>query len=161
MNNDLKQGFLQDENGIVKLTDAGVNKMKELDYVIYIHEHPQYCLTIQDFKRAPNLHKVQNADIVWGIFNSRILLYTQKLMWKSLMANYGNMANLLMEEKKYEKSLDYIFAASYLCTSGMGDNNELTPIWSELGSKKRNICQMVCPIFFFLKSTIIMLQHHS
>ena len=64
----LQKEFLSDEGNIVKVTPAGEKELQKLDYVIYIHEHPQYCLSIRDFKKAPNLHKVPNADIVWGIF---------------------------------------------------------------------------------------------
>ena len=127
----IDQGLLSDTDGIVKITGAGESKIRELDFVIYIHEHPQYCLSIADFKNAKDLHQVQNDDIVWGVFNSRILTYTKNQMWKSLTANYANMADLLIEEKKYEQAVDYVFATAFLCTSGMQDNNELTPIMSE------------------------------
>ena len=130
--NGVDQGMLSDTDGIIKITDSGESRMRELDYVIYIHEHPRYCLSISDFKNAKNLHQVQNADLVWGVFNLRILTYTKNQMWKSLTANYANMADLLVEEKKYEQAVDYVFAVAYLCTSGMQDNNELTPIMSEL-----------------------------
>lgn len=127
----LQKEFLSDEGNIVKVTPAGEKELQKLDYVIYIHEHPQYCLSIRDFKKAPNLHKVPNADIVWGIFNSRIIEYTEKGMWESLAANYGNMASLLIEEKKCDQAIEFVFPAAYLETSGMRDNNELTAIMAE------------------------------
>lgn len=95
----LKQGFLSEENGIVKITDTGQEILKEFGYVIYIHEHPQYCLNIDDFKNSKSIHKAPLNDIAWCIFNQRIIAYTQKMMWRSLAANYANMANLLIEEK--------------------------------------------------------------
>lgn len=127
----LKKGMLQEEAGIMRLTQTGENELKEYDYVIYVHENPQYCLDINDFKHSPNLHKVQNSDIVWGIFNSRILEYLQKAMWESAASNYGNMADFLIKEKKFDQAIEFVFAAAYLETSGMRNDNELTPIMAE------------------------------
>lgn len=129
------QGCLSDDNGIVKITETGLEKLKAYDYVIYVHEHPRYELSLKDFKKAPNLHKVQTSDIAWGVFNSRILEYTQRGMWKRLASNYGNMADMLVEEKRYEQALDFIFAAAFLETSGMEDNNEVTAIMEEMTDK--------------------------
>ncbi|MBE6029200.1 MAG: hypothetical protein E7226_03500 [Clostridiales bacterium] len=131
MSSYIRQGCLSDEDNIVKITDTGKDELKKLDYVVYLHEHAQYALTISDFKNAPNLHKVQNADIAWGIFNRRLMKYIRKGMWESLSANYGNMASLLLEEKKYEQALEFIFAAAYVETSGMKEKNELTAISTE------------------------------
>ena len=124
----LKKGLLSNEDNIVRLTQTGEEELQKLDYVIYIHEHPQYCLSISDFKNSPNLHKVQNADIAWGVLNARIIEYTQKGMWERVAVNYGNMAHFLVEEKKYDQALEFVFAAAYTETSGMRDNNELTAI---------------------------------
>lgn len=95
------------------------------------HTSETVDMSIRDFRKVPNLHKVQNADITWGIFNSRIIEYGQKAMWESLAANYGNMASLLIEEKKYDQAIEFVFPAAYLETSGMRDNNELTPIMAD------------------------------
>ena len=127
----LQEGLLEDDNKIVKITQAGKDKLKEYDYIIYIHENPQYCLSISDFENSSNLHRVQNADITWGILNARILQYIQKKMWESAAANYGNLADFLIKEKKYDQAIEFIFATAYLETSGMRDNNELTPIMAE------------------------------
>ena len=47
-------------------------------------------------------------------------------MWSSLKNTYTNMATLLIEELKYENALDYIFASSFISTSGMIDNNAVS-----------------------------------
>ena len=99
------------------------------------YEHAQYRLELDDFRKARNLHKIQNSDIAWGVFNKRIMTYTQKGMWESLAANYGNMADLLIEEKRYNDALEFIFAAAYIETSGMRDGNELTAIMDEYTAK--------------------------
>ena len=153
MNSFIKQGCLSDEENITKITDAGKDRLKEFDYAVYVHEHAQYALTLDDFRNSPNLHKVQLADIAWGVFNSRILAYTSKGMWESLAANFGNMASLLIEEKKYEQALDFIFAAAYVETSGMRDNNELTPIFCEYTNKgwKKQYLENGMPHIFLLE----------
>ena len=153
MDNYILQGCLSEDDNNVKITALGEDILKEFDYVIYIHEHPQYCLKITDFKNSPNLHKVQLADLAWGVFNNRILLYYQQLMWSSLAANYANMADLLVEEKKYNLALDYIYGVAYLETSGMLDNNELTTINAEFSKKGWNnkFLQNGLPDIFLLK----------
>lgn len=128
MTNYIRKGLLSDNENIVKITPKGLEHLQELDYVIYVYEHPQYCLGIDDFKNAPNLHKVPNSDIVWGILNARSIECTQKAMWESLAANYGNMAHFLVDEKKYDHAIEFVFAVAYTETSGMRDNNELTAI---------------------------------
>ena len=147
----IKNGCLSEEGNIVRISQTGEEKLREFDYVIYIHEHPQYCLALSDFKNSSNLHKVQNSDITWGVFNSRVLEYTKKGMWTSLEANYGNMADLLVEEKKYDTALEFIFAAAFIETSGMRDNNELTPIMSDYVSKKKEYLENGMPNIFLLE----------
>lgn len=133
MDSYISEGFLSDNEKVVAITSDGKEKLKEYDYVVYVYEHAQYALTLDDFRKASNLHKVQNSDIAWGVFNSRILSYTQNGQWESLAANYGNMADLLVGEKRYEDALEFIFATAYIETSGMRDGNELTPIMSKMG----------------------------
>ena len=131
----IAEGCLSSDGDMVVITESGSDKLKEYDYVVYIYEHAQYALTLDDFRKAANLHKVQNSDIVWGVFNNRILSYTQKGMWESLAANHGNMADLLINEKRYNDALEHVFAAAYIETSGMRDGNELTPIMGVAGKK--------------------------
>lgn len=128
----ISEGLLSVKDNVVTITNDGEEKLKEFDYVVYVYEHAQYVLTLDDFRRAPNLHKIQNSDIAWGVFNSRILNYIQNRQWESLAANYGNMADLLINEKRYEDALEFIFAVAYIETSGMKDGNELTPINEEV-----------------------------
>ena len=134
------KGDLNVQGNIVSVSQVGMETLKRYDYVIYVYEHPQYEISLDDFRNTSNLGKVQNSDIAWGIFNQRSLLYFGNRMWKSLASNYAHMADLLVEEKKYELAMDYIFVTAYIETSGMLDNNELTPIMSEYtsnGWKKR------------------------
>lgn len=127
----LQQGLLSKTENIVKITDLGNEQLKKYSYVIYVHEHPQYWLSLDDFRNVIELGSRQNTDIAWGIFNQRIIEYTQRKMWSSLASNYSNMADLLIEEERYEYALDFIFTSAYIETSGMRDGNELTPIFSE------------------------------
>lgn len=133
MDSYISKGLLSVKENIVSISNDGEKELKEYDYVVYLYEHAQYALTLDDFRKAPNLHKVQNSDIAWGVFNSRILSYTQNKQWESLAANYGNMADLLVGDKRYEDAIEFIFAAAYIETSGMRDGNELTPIMDEMG----------------------------
>ena len=131
MNSFISRNHLQSEKGIVSITQIGKEELKKFDYVVYVHEHPKYCLNLNEFKNSPNLHKVQNSDIAWSVFNSRIIEYMRRGMWSSLSANYGNMADLLIDEGRYDQALDFVFASAYAETSGMRDNNELTAIMAE------------------------------
>ena len=127
---------LSNENDIVKITEKGQDLLKEYSYVIFIYEHSDYELTFEDFTEAPNFHKVKDSDIAWGVFNSRLQNYISAGMWKSLTNNYSNMADLLVEEKRYSDALEYVFATAYLETSGMLDDNELTAIMDDYKNGK-------------------------
>lgn len=146
----IASGELNAEGDIVSISPEGLETLKMYAHVIYVYEHPQYELSLDDYRNATNLGKVQNSDIAWGIFNQRILSYIEKRMWNSLASNYAHMADLLVEEKKYEQALDFVFAAAYIETSGMLDNNELTPIMSEYtanGWKKQFLSSGLPDIF--------------
>ena len=146
----IAQGCLALTDGVVQITSEGLTKIKEYGYVVYVHEHPQYQLSINDFKKADNLHTIKNQDIAWGVFNSRVIEYTRRGMWESLSANYANMADLLIEEERYDQALDYIFATSFLETSGMRDGNELTPIstvYTKSGTKQKRLDNGMPDIF--------------
>lgn len=125
VNDYIKKGFLSSDGALVTVTLDGEEQIKKNSYVIYVYENPQYCLTLDDFANADSLGKVKNEDIAWGVFNYRIITYQNKMMWSSLSANYANMADLLIHEKKYENALDFIFSSCFLQTSGMTDYNKL------------------------------------
>lgn len=132
----IEEGELTAEGNTVIVSSLGKDSLKKYSYVIYVYEHPKFEIKLDDYRKHPNLGNVQNSDIAWGIFNQRILMYTEKQMWNSLALNYSNMADLLIEEKKYEQALDYVFVTAYMETSGMLDNNELTPIMTEFTGKQ-------------------------
>ncbi len=131
----LSEGCLAKNGTVVTLTPEGRVALEKYDYIVYLHEHP-YNIEAGEFTKAQNLHKVKNSDIAWGIFNKRILSYTSKQMWESLAINYSQMAHLLIEEKKYDQALDFVFATTYLETSGMKDKNELVYIFEDYSNKQ-------------------------
>ena len=149
----LDQGLLEEAGNVVKITEEGQKRLKELDYVVYMHENPQYELNIKDFKSAPNLHKVPLNDITWGVLNNRIPECIQTGMWTGLAKNYANMADLLISEKKYEQALELIFPVAYLETSGMRDDNELTAIMTEhtRGGERKHYLSNGMPDIFLLE----------
>ncbi len=141
----LIRGLLSEDNGIVKITTLGEQELKDKDFIVYIKEH-DYNLSVEDFTSHPHLHKVSNNDIAWGVFNKRILEYSQKQMWGELKHTYYCMSLVLIEESKYEQALDFIFASTFIQTSGMGDNNELSPI-----DKHKKKLPNGCPNIFLME----------
>ena len=123
----------------VLVTDKGKETLKENSHILYIFDHPGYELKIKDFTSNKNFGKVKNEDIAWGIFNKRVLTYTNKKMWDCLNRNYVNMADLLISEEKYRDALDYVFASAFIETSGMEDDNKLKAIRSEHWTKQNKI----------------------
>lgn len=126
LKNLISQKLISNINGNLIVEDSGWAKLKEYNCIIIMHLHPEYDLSINDFVLNTAWHQLRDNDIIWGIFNKRILTYTQEQMWSSLALNYGHMASLLYEEGKYTQALDFLFAKAFLVTSGMRDDNILT-----------------------------------
>ena len=117
--------FITHENGTITLSKKGDTFLSENQHVIIIHKHPEYRLTTDDFTNNPQWHNVPNNDIIWGIFNKRQLDYTKMHQWDALYCNYLNMANLLIEEKKFLPALNLLFPAVFLATSGIHDDDKV------------------------------------
>ena len=142
----IKKQLLSCDEGKLIVSSSGIQELERYNCYVIMHLHPEYHLTIEDFTSNSHWHTINDNDIAWGIFNKRILEYTQNKMWSQLKLNYNNMATLLIEESKYELALDFIFAASFLGTSGMMDDNSVTPHSVEIFNRDitvplKNICQ--------------------
>ena len=120
------ENLVSDKDGKLFLSERGAQRLNEHNCYVIMHLHPEYKLGIKDFSANPQWHTINDNDIVWGVFNARIMSYTKAKMWSSLHNNYSNMASLLLDESKHLAALDYIFAAAFLETSGMMDDNVLT-----------------------------------
>lgn len=132
----LGRGFIEEnDKGMWTVSSSGLEFLKEMDYIVYIHEH-SYGLLPSDFTESKMFKKVSNNDIAWGIFNNRILEYSSKRQWHDLELNYSNMAELLIEEKKYRNALEFIFASAFIETSGMQNNNELKNVMQRFNGKR-------------------------
>ena len=131
----LTKKLITNDNGMLSVTESGLSRIREYSCCVIIHQYPEFKLTEKDFTENPNWHKIKDNDIIWGIFNSRILEYTKTKMWTSLMTNYENMAKLLIGEAKHEKALDFVFAAAFLNTSGMLNENIVTVYGVEINNR--------------------------
>lgn len=136
LNHLLDEKLISNVNGKIVLEESGLLKLKEYNCCIVMHLHPEYALSINDFTSNPYWHKIKDNDIIWSVFNGRILEYTKAKMWSSLNSNYSNMASLLIEESKYERALDFIFASAFLYTSGMIDENTVSTYVVEINNYK-------------------------
>ncbi len=130
----IDEKLISNVNGKLIIEEGGFLKLKEYNCYIIMHLHPEYDLSYSDFSDHPHWHNINDNDIVWGIFNGRIMQYTKEKMWTSLKNNYCNMASLLIEESKYEKALDFLFAAAFIETSGMMDENTVTTYVLEINN---------------------------
>ena len=122
----ISEEFLLSDSGKLSLTDKANEYLKTYNCFVIMFNHPEFDLSFDDFQSNSQWHTVKDNDIVWGIFNKRILEYTHSKMWGKLECNYSNMATLLIDEAKYEQALDFIFASAFLSTSGMCDENIVT-----------------------------------
>ncbi len=132
----INEKLISNVDGKLILEESGLLKLKEYNCCIILHLHPEYGLSMNDFISNPYWHKIKDNDIIWSVFNGRILEYTKAKMWSSLNSNYSNMATLLIEESKYEQALDYIFASAFLDTSGMVDENIVSTYVIEISNYK-------------------------
>ena len=149
----IKEKLISNNNGKLIIEESGILKLKSFNCYVIMHLHPEYQLSISDFVSNPQWHIINDNDIIWGIFNSRILQYTKEKMWASLHNNYTNMASMLIEESKYESALDYIFASAFIETSGMIDNNTVTVYGIEIS----NYCITV-PLLNISKNTNLSIE---
>ena len=134
-----KENLISEVDGKINLSEQGTKRLKEHNCYVIMHLHPEYDLKISDFTSNPQWHTITDNDIVWGIFNGRILSHTKEKMWSLLHNNYSNMASLLLDESKPLAALDFIFAAAFLETSGMLDNNRLTIYGIEIWNRSITI----------------------
>lgn len=121
----IKVGLLIDSNNILSLTDAGIKHLEFYNCFIIMHLHPEYHLSYLDFCNNHGWHAINDRDIIWGIFNKRLLEFAKTNMWDEYCQNSSNMATFLIEEEKYNNALEFIFEVAFIETSGMHNNNVL------------------------------------
>lgn len=130
----LEKGFLEYSSSTnVVLSDKGKQELKYYNCLIILHNHPEYMLKISDFTSHSQWHIINDNDIIWAIFNKRQLEYSRDSQWNDLMNNYLNMSSLLLEENKYADALELMFPAAFIATSGMLNENKLSPFEDDNG----------------------------
>ena len=72
----IQEGRLSNNGNVVVLTEIGSRKLKEYDYVVYLREHAQYALSLDDFRKAENLYKVRNSDTAFRTDNANTFYRT-------------------------------------------------------------------------------------
>ena len=127
--NYLDKEFLQyNDSNTILLTEKGKQELAYYNCVIILRTHPEYNMQLSDFTLNKQWHLIKDNDIVWGKLNSRIIEYSKNNLWDSLESTYSAIASLLIEEAKYQEALPFIFATSFLETSGMHNDNKLSPL---------------------------------
>lgn len=121
----IKAGLLINSDNILSVSDAGIKHLKLFNCFIIMHLHPEYHLFYLDFCNNNEWHKINDNDIIWGIFNNRQIEFAKTNMWDNYCQNSSNMAIFLIEEEKYNNALEFLFEVAFIETSGMHNENIL------------------------------------
>ena len=109
------------ENDYYELTNKGINFLKENEYIIKLRKLNIPIAEYETVKKELNSNFLFD-DIVWGIYNKRILnFYLDK--------DFGLYRNTLLEmsiffksKNNLQKELEYLLKATYLDLSGNSNN---------------------------------------
>lgn len=106
------------------LTDEANQLIKD-NYIYIINKNKNYNFTDLEIKEAyRNAPRwATDNDIIWGLFNNRLITLPHRKDWGDYRCNLLDMAAFLYEEEKYLQSLPLFIATFYTDISGMGNNN--------------------------------------
>ena len=112
------------ENGYYELTNKGINFLKENEYIIKLRKLNIPLAEYETVKKELNSNFLFD-DIVWGIYNKRILnFYLDK--------DFGLYRNTLLEmsiffksKNNLQKELEYLLKVTYLDLSGNSNNGTI------------------------------------
>lgn len=97
-----KRGFAS--NG--KLTELGKNELNKNEYVLYIHRHKHFGITMSQMSILVNRNPNKNyRDLIWGEFNKSLVLQMKNRQFGLYRNTKYAMYRFLLEEKKYEDAM--------------------------------------------------------
>lgn len=115
------------ENGYLSISQEAQSLINYYNCIIVMDRHPEYELTFDMFESDPRWHIAPDNDIIWWNFNGRNTEYEHNHQWGKLKQNHINRAHLLFEEQKYKRSLEEFTTAAFLSTTGINDNDIVSP----------------------------------
>lgn len=93
-----KRGFAK--NGV--LTEAGESEISKNEYVLYMHRHKFFDISMLRMSILVNQHPdMKYRDLIWGEFNRLLMEYAKKQKWGLYRNTKFNMYQFLLEEKRY------------------------------------------------------------
>ena len=108
------------------LTDEANQLIKD-NYIYIVNKNKNYDFTDfeikEAYRNAPDW--ATDNDIIWGLFNDRLITLPHKKDWGDYRCNLLDMATFLYDEEKYLQSLPLFIATFFTDISGMGNGNSV------------------------------------
>lgn len=104
---------------LYSLSAKGISFMKEHEDYVTLHNHKNWDISLEeyvDFKHSFPFYG-NFRDIVWGIFNKRVIEYSNK--YGFLRNNYLNMSYLMKEENNHKEELRYLLYVLFFDVCGV------------------------------------------
>lgn len=117
---------------VYTLSEKAKKYLEKYDYLYKLHqstyniELEEYIYNKNELEKTWKINKVRFNDVLWTIFNKRILKYSANGDYGFLSNNFLNMYELTKSEGK--TNLQLLCNALYIDLSGMGNNNTVDNI---------------------------------
>ena len=109
------------ENGIYEISEKGTDFIKDCDYIIKLRKT---TISIDEYEKEKVIlgPKFSYNDIVWSIYNKRMLQFFNEKSFGLYRNTILEMANILFKERKYKDALSFFIIGLYCDLSGNGNS---------------------------------------
>lgn len=105
------------ENNIYELSTKGMEFIKQYDYVIKLRKT---TISVDEYEKERDIlsSKFSYNDIIWSIYNKRLLQFFTEKSFGLYRNTILEMANILFVERKYKEALSFFIMCLYCDLSG-------------------------------------------
>ena len=119
------------------ITEKGQKEIEE-NALYLINDEKHYGFLKTELELAKKEYIARNhcfivSDVLWGLFNKRLIQYASQHAWSDLARNYYQMAEILVKENRREGAINLLLSARFLTYSGMR-NDDNVESYSSLAS---------------------------